>query len=201
MIAEIRYARLQAGPVVRLHFRGGGLLQVAQNPRCRMMLVLETVTLFRKPLLATRLGANGRSSTRQILTGVVEIEHLLIDLGTKKIPIGFGAIRNTDEKRFWIQRPYMVDLTLHAIEKPLFSVLRRRPYVDRMQTLAMLVIERNAARHGFPPVVVANQHASAVNPDADRRDLAQRRRCITPSFFLGLHHRPRHGWPNPANWP
>src|SRR6266566_9496459 len=59
-----------------------------------------------------------------------------------------------------------------------------------MQTLTPLVIERDAARHGFPPLLVADQHAGAVNPDADRRDLAQFRRRVTPTFFLGLHHRP-----------
>jgi hypothetical protein len=110
-------------PTQRLHFRGWGLLQFAQNPPCRMMLV--------QPLLANR-----RSSARQVLIGVVEIQHLLINVGTKKIPIGFCTFRNTHEMRSRIQRLYMVDLTHHAIEECLFSVLRCRPYVNSVQTLS-----------------------------------------------------------------
>src|SRR5215471_5371481 len=87
----------------------------------------------------------------------------------------------------------MLDLTLHAGEKRLFSVLRRRPEIDRMQTLAMPVIERNAPRHRFPPLLIADQHAVAVNSDADRRDLADLRRGVAPAFFLGLHDRPNMG--------
>jgi len=45
----------------------------------------------------------------------------------------------------------MVDLVLDTIEQSDFSVLRRRPNIDRMQTLAMPVVERNAAVHGFLP--------------------------------------------------
>src|SRR5215468_2221007 len=70
VIAEIRYAILQILPLVRLHFRGDDLLQVANNPRCRMMLVLEIVTLLIKPLLTFRLIAiNRRCRTRQVLSG------------------------------------------------------------------------------------------------------------------------------------
>jgi hypothetical protein len=86
-------------------------------------------------------------------------------VGTKKIPIGFCAIRNTDEMRSRIQRLYMVDLTHHAIEECLFSVLRRRPYVNCVQTLAMLVIQRNAARHGFSPLLVTDQFGLDHRPD------------------------------------
>ena len=105
MIAEVRDAVLQVLLLVRLHFRGGGLLQFPQNPLRRMMLVLEIVTLFIKPLLTFLFVlANRRSSARQVLTGVVEIQNLLINVGTKKIPVGFCAIRNTDEMRAWVQR-------------------------------------------------------------------------------------------------
>ena len=51
MIAEVGYAFLQLLVLVRLHFRGGGLLQFPQDPLRRMMLMLETMTLFLKPLL------------------------------------------------------------------------------------------------------------------------------------------------------
>ena len=103
MIAEIRYAILQILPLVRLHLRGDDLLQVANNPRCRMMLVLEIMTLFVKPLLTFRfIAVNRRCRTRQVLSGVIEVQHLLIDMGAKKIPIGFCAIRNADETRFRI---------------------------------------------------------------------------------------------------
>src|SRR5271163_2872286 len=96
-----------------------------------MMVVFEIMTLFVKPLLTFLFVlANCRRSARQILTGVVEIQDLLINVGTKKIPIGFRAIRNTHEMRSRIQRLYMVDLTHHAIEECLFSVLRCRPYVN-----------------------------------------------------------------------
>src|ERR1700680_620612 len=37
-------------------------------------------------------------------------------------------------------------------------------------------------------ILIADQHAGAVNPDADRRHLAQRRCRVTPAFFLGLHN-------------
>jgi hypothetical protein len=117
-----------------------------------MMLVLEIMTLFIKPLLTFLFVlANRRRSARQILTGLVEIQDLLINGGTKKIPIGFRAIRNTHETRSPIQRRYMVDLTHHAIEECLFSVLRCCPYVNCVQTLAMLVIQRNAARSVAAP--------------------------------------------------
>src|SRR5580704_6497511 len=92
-------------------------------------------------------------------------------------------------KRAFGYSAYMLDLTLHPREKRLLSVLRRRPEVDRMQTLAMLVIERNAARHRFPPLLIADQHAGAVNPDADRCYPADLRRGVAPAFFLRLHHR------------
>jgi hypothetical protein len=85
-----------------------------------------------------------RRSARQVLTSVIEIQDLLINMATKKIPIGFRAVRNTHEMRTRIQRLYMVDLTRHAIEECPFSILRRRPYANCVQTLAMLVIERNA---------------------------------------------------------
>ena len=103
VIAEIRYAVLQIFPLVRLNLRGDDLLQLAQNPRCRMMLVFEIVTLFIKPLLTFRfIAANRRCGARQILSGMVEVQHRLIDMGAKKIPIGFCAIRNADETRFRI---------------------------------------------------------------------------------------------------
>ena len=93
-----------------------------------MVLVLEIMTLSIKPLLTFRfMLVNRRSRTRQVLTGVVEIQNLLIDIRTKKISIGFGAIRNASDKCVWVQRPYVVDLTFHAIEKRLFTVLRCRP--------------------------------------------------------------------------
>ena len=58
-----------------------------------MMLVLEIVTLFIKPLLTLLFVlANRRSSARQVLTSVIEIQDLLINMGTKKIPIGFRAV-------------------------------------------------------------------------------------------------------------
>src|SRR5215471_2900330 len=84
----------------------------------------------------------------------------------------------------------MLDLTPHADEKRLFSVLRRRPEVDRMQALAMSIIERNASCHCFPPLLIADQHTGAVNTDADRRYLADLRRGVAPGFFLRLHDRP-----------
>src|SRR5271169_994991 len=90
----------------------------------------------------------------------------------------------------------MIYLALHAIEKRLFAVLRCRPYVDRMQTLAMPVVQRNAAGHGFPPLLVADQHAGAIDPDTNRRNLTQLRRGVTPTLLLS-----QHAWPNPANWP
>jgi hypothetical protein len=62
----------------------------------RMMLVLEIMTLFIKPLLTLLFVlANRRRSARQVLTSVIEIQDLLIKRGTKKIPIGFRAVRNT----------------------------------------------------------------------------------------------------------
>jgi len=103
MIAEICYAVLQILPLIRLHFRRDGLLQVAQNPRCRMMLVFEIVALVIEPLLTFRfIAPNRRCSARQILSGVVEVQHLFIDMGAEKIPIGFCAIRNADETCFRI---------------------------------------------------------------------------------------------------
>lgn len=100
VIAEICYAVLQVLLLIRFDFRGGGVLQFPQNPRRRMVLVLEIVTLFIKPPLTFRLVlVNRRSRTRQVLTGVVEIQNLLIDVGTKKIPIGFGAVRNRRKVR------------------------------------------------------------------------------------------------------
>jgi hypothetical protein len=58
------------------------------------------IRLFIKPGLAFLFVlVNCRSSTRQVPTGVVEIQNLLINVPTKKIPIGFCAIRNTREKR------------------------------------------------------------------------------------------------------
>src|SRR6202051_2061971 len=200
MIAEVRDAVLQVLLLVRLHFRGWRLLQFSQNPLCRMMLVLEIMTLFIKPLFTFPFVlANRRRSARQVLTGVVEIQDLLINVGTKKIPIGFCAIRNTHEMRSRIQRLYMVDLTHHAIEECLFSVLRCRPYVNCVQTLAMLVIQRNAARHGFSPLLVADQHAGAIDPDTNRCNLTQLRGCVTPTFFFGLDHRP--DMRGTAKWP
>src|SRR5579863_1601631 len=83
----------------------------------------------------------------------------------------------------------MLDLTLHPREKRFLSVLRRRPEVDRMQTLAMLVIERNTARHRLSPFLITDQHAGAVNPDADRCYPAYLRRGVAPAFFLCLHPR------------
>src|SRR6266581_7311860 len=100
MIAEVRDAILQVLLLVRLHFRGWGLLQFPQNPLRRMMLVLEIMTLFIQPLLTVLFVlANRCRSARQVLTGVVEIQDLLINMGTKKIPIRFCAIRNTHEMR------------------------------------------------------------------------------------------------------
>src|SRR6202045_1380235 len=152
-----------------------------------MMLVLEIVTLFAKPLLALLVVlANRRSRARQILRRMVEVQNLLINVGTKKIPVGSCAIRNTDKMRCRIQRLYPNNLTLHAIEKCLFSILRRRSHINRMQTLATLVVERKAPCHRFPPLLVADQHAGAIDPDTNRRHLAGQ----SP-----------HGWPNPANWP
>src|SRR6516165_4633095 len=84
----------------------------------------------------------------------------------------------------------MLDLTPHAGEKRLFSVLRRRPEVDRMQALAMSIIERNTPCHRFPPLLIADQHTGAVNTDADRRYLADLRRGVAPAFFLRLYDRP-----------
>src|SRR5215471_8159827 len=104
MIAEVGYAVLQVLLLIRFHFRGAGLLQFPHNPPRRMVLVLEIVTLFIKPLLTFLfMLVNCRSSTPQVLTGVVEIQNLLINVGTKKIPIGSCAIRNAREKRAWVQ--------------------------------------------------------------------------------------------------
>ena len=117
MIAEVRDAVLQVLLLVRLHFRGWGLLQFAQNPLCRMMLVLEIMTLFIKPLFTFLFVLeNRRRSARQVLTGVVEIQDLLINVGAKKIPgdanglpfddqieelhrIGIGNFFETDAER------------------------------------------------------------------------------------------------------
>src|SRR5271155_4503189 len=65
---------------------------------------------------------------------MVEVQNLLINVGTKKIPVGSCAIRDTDKTRCRIQRLYPNNLTLHAIEKCLFSILRRRSHINRMQT-------------------------------------------------------------------
>src|ERR1700686_2036032 len=149
MIAEVRDAILQVVPLLQRHFPGVGLLQFPQDPLGRMMLVLEIVTFFIKPLFALlAILASRRSSARQVLRRMVEVQNLLINVGTKKIPVGPCAIGNTDKMRCWIQRLYPHHLTLHAIEKRLFSVLRRRSHINRMQTLAMLVVERKASRHG-----------------------------------------------------
>src|SRR5271170_2301466 len=125
MIAEVRDALLQVFALFRRHISRVGLLQVPQDAPGRMILVLEIVTLFVKPLLAL-LGvlANRRSRARQILRRMVEVQNLLINVGAKKIPVGSCAIRNTDKMRCRIQRLYPNNLTLHAVEKRLFSILR-----------------------------------------------------------------------------
>src|ERR1035438_63024 len=155
MIAEVRDALLQVFALFRRHFPGGGLLQVPQDALGRIMLVLEIMTFFVKPPLALPVVlANRRSRARQILRRMVEVQNLLINVGTKKIPVGSCAIRNTDKMRCRIQRLYPNNLTLHAIEKRLFSILRRRSHINRMQTLATLVVKRKAPCHRFPPLLV-----------------------------------------------
>jgi hypothetical protein len=63
-----------------------------------------------------------------------------------------------------------------------------------MQTLAMLVVERKASRHRLPPLLVADQHAGAIDPDTNRRHFArQLRRRVAPAFLLGLDHSPHMG--------
>src|SRR5205814_1058660 len=164
MVAEVRDALLQVFALFRRHLAGFGLLQFSQDALGRMMLVLEIVTLFIKPLLALLVVlANRRSRARQILRRMVEVQNLLINVGTKKIPVGSCAIRNSDKMRCRIQRLYPNNLTLHAIEKCLFSILWRRSHINRMQTLAMLVVERKASCHRFAPLLVADQHAGAID--------------------------------------
>jgi hypothetical protein len=88
MIAEIRDAFLQIVPLLQRHFTGLGLLQFPQDAMGRMMLMLEIVTVFIKPLFAlVAVLANRRSSARQVLSRMVEVENLLINVGTKKIPV------------------------------------------------------------------------------------------------------------------
>jgi hypothetical protein len=54
-----------------------GLLQFPHNPLRGMMLVLEVVTVFIKPLLTLIFVlVNRRSSARQVLTSVIEIQDL-----------------------------------------------------------------------------------------------------------------------------
>jgi hypothetical protein len=51
-----------------------GLLQFPHNPLRGMMLVLEVVTVFIKPLLTLIFVlVNRRSSARQVLTSLIEI--------------------------------------------------------------------------------------------------------------------------------
>src|SRR5271169_895618 len=98
MIAEIRDAFLQVVAVRRREFTGGSLLKFAQNPLSRTMLMLEFVTFCIKPPFALRAGpVNRRSRTRQVLRRMIEVQHLLIDVGTKEIPVGFGTIGDTNK--------------------------------------------------------------------------------------------------------
>ena len=53
---------------------------------------------------------------------VVEIQNLLINVGSKKIPVASCAISNADKMRRWMQRLDMGYLTLHAIEKRFASL-------------------------------------------------------------------------------
>ena len=83
MIAEVRDALLQVFALFRRHLAGVGLLQFSQDALGRMMLVLEIVTLFIKPLLAFLVVlANRRSRARQILRRMVEVQNLLINVRT-----------------------------------------------------------------------------------------------------------------------
>jgi hypothetical protein len=64
MITKVRYAFLRVFFLVWFHFRCGGLLQFPQNPRRRVMLVLEIMTLFIRPLLTFLLAPANRQSSR-----------------------------------------------------------------------------------------------------------------------------------------
>jgi hypothetical protein len=108
--------------------------------------------------------ANRRSSAHQGLTSVIEIQDLLINMGTKKILIGFRAVRNTDEMRARLQRLYMVDLTRHAIEECLFSVLRRRPYVNCVHRSPYLSYRAGAVRAARISSAWAEEKAAPAQP-------------------------------------
>jgi len=98
MIAEIRDAFLQLVAGHRREFPGGGLLKVPQNPLGRTMLMLEFVTFCVKPSFPLRaVPVNCRSRARQVLRRMIEVQDLLVDVGTKKIPVGFCAISDTNK--------------------------------------------------------------------------------------------------------
>src|SRR5215470_18004255 len=140
MVVKVCYARLQVLLSASGHITGGGQLQLPQNPLCCAMLMLEIMTLFITPLLAFFVILVDRGgSTREVLSGMIEVQDLFINMWIEKVPVGSCAIGKPYIVRFRVQRLYMLDLTLHAVEERLFSVLGCSSHIDRVEALTVLV--------------------------------------------------------------
>src|SRR5262249_39606222 len=173
MIAKVCYARLQVLLLLLRHLSGGGSLQFPQDPLSRTMLVFEIAALFIKPLLALVVDLEKcRGRTREVLCRMIKVQDLLVDVRTEKIPIGLSSIGNPDKARVRVERLDVLNFSIHAVEKLLFSLRRSPPQVNLMQTLAVAIIQRDAPRLASPPLLIADQHAGTVDADADRRNLA-----------------------------
>src|ERR1700694_6321982 len=98
---------------------------------------------------------------------MVEVEYRLINEFTQVVPIASGPVGYPCVFGFGIEFLNMRNLTRHTLVECFLAILRHRPYVNRVQALAFLVVKRNASCHGLAPLLVTQKHAGAIDYDPD----------------------------------
>ena len=79
-------------------------------------------------------------------------------------------VRHTHIQNIWKVSFHSLNFARKLLFELLFAILWRRSTIDRMETLALIIVKRYGAAHRLSPTVIVHEDAGAIKPDTNGCD-------------------------------
>ncbi len=151
--------------------------------------MFELVAALIEPFFAAleTLGVGRPRRQPQVAGGVVEVHAVIGRVGRQECPVVLRPVGTARQAGPRVQLLHVLDLPTQTLVERLLAILGGGRRVDRVQPRPVVAVQADRADHGLTVAVRHQQHAGAVQTDANAGDrLVQLGGGVVPGLFLGL---------------